>query len=143
MSSSSALADANEVFLVYSKEPGSMHVENIGSALRALGFNPSDVDVQGYITEADYDGSGTIDLSTFRDIVQQQEEKPKATQEELEKAFVVFDKDGKGSIPTEELRYMITKLGEALTEEECTEMIKQVDADGSGTIELHEFAAMM
>eukprot|EP00043_Microstomoeca_roanoka_P002766 m.40381 g.40381 ORF g.40381 m.40381 type:complete len:143 (+) comp11709_c0_seq2:155-583(+) len=135
--------EVNEVFLVYSDEPGEMNVDRIGSALRALGFNPSDVQVQAYINEADYDGSGTIDLDTFRSIVAKQAAHPKDTMEQLQHAFTIFDKDGNGSILTEELQYLVTKLGEALSHEECNAMIRQVDADGSGTIDLHEFAAMM
>ena len=67
--------------------------------------------LQGYITDADYDGSGTIEVERFRDIVNKQQEKPEPTAAELERAFNVFDKDGNGSIPTEELKHMITKLG--------------------------------
>eukprot|EP00043_Microstomoeca_roanoka_P002767 m.40386 g.40386 ORF g.40386 m.40386 type:complete len:179 (+) comp11709_c0_seq3:155-691(+) len=103
--------EVNEVFLVYSDEPGEMNVDRIGSALRALGFNPSDVQVQAYINEADYDGSGTIDLDTFRSIVAKQAAHPKDTMEQLQHAFTIFDKDGNGSILTEELQYLVTKLG--------------------------------
>ena len=39
--------------------------------------------------------------------------------------------------------FLLLLEGEALTDAECEQMIKEVDADGSGTIELHEFAAMM
>lgn len=33
--------------------------------------------------------------------------------------------------------------GEALSEEEVDEMVRKLDADRSGTIDVHEFASMM
>ena len=38
--------EVNEVFIVYSSDPGAMPVDHIGPALRGLGFNPSEVDIQ-------------------------------------------------------------------------------------------------
>lgn len=37
---------------------------------------------------------------------------------EIRDAFKVFDKDGKGTVPTSELRAVLTSMGERLTEEE-------------------------
>eukprot|EP00049_Salpingoeca_infusionum_P018015 m.355374 g.355374 ORF g.355374 m.355374 type:complete len:141 (+) comp17239_c0_seq1:160-582(+) len=135
--------DVLETFLVYSDHNGMLPVDDLGTCLRALGWNPSEVEVQAFINFADSDGSGTIPLDLFREVVQQQEQAPEVTQDTLRQAFEVFDKDGKGSIPTEELKFMVTKLGEALSGEECDAMIRAVDADGSGTIDLQEFASMM
>jgi len=39
-------------------------------------------------------------------------------EKEIRDAFKVFDKDGKGSVPTSELRAVLTSMGEKLTEEE-------------------------
>lgn len=62
---------------------------------------------------------------------------PKAedTEEELRRAFQVFDRDGSGHISTDELRDVLKSVGENLTEEELDEMMRQVDLDGSGTID--------
>jgi calmodulin len=39
-------------------------------------------------------------------------------EKEIRDAFKVFDKDGKGSVPTSELRAVLTSMGEKLSEEE-------------------------
>ena len=53
----------------------------------------------------------------------------------IREAFKVFDKEGKGSIPREEFRHIMTTLGERLTDEEVDEMLDDADADGDGEIQ--------
>ena len=56
-------------------------------------------------------------------------------EEELREAFKVFDKDGNGFISADELRHVMTNLGEKLTDEEINEMIKEADIDGDGHVD--------
>lgn len=65
------------------------------------------------------------------------------SQEEIEEAFKVFDKDGNGYISAAELRHVMTSLGEKLSEEEVDEMIREADVDGDGQINYQEFVKMM
>jgi len=58
-------------------------------------------------------------------------------EKELEEAFKVFDKDGKGVVQTKELKAVLTSMGEKLTEEEVDGIIKACDHDG--TINLKNF----
>ncbi|WOL19637.1 calmodulin-1-like [Canna indica] len=62
---------------------------------------------------------------------------------EFQEAFCLFDKDGDGCITLDELATVIKSLGQNPTEEELQEMIQEVDADGSGTIEFGEFLNLM
>lgn len=65
------------------------------------------------------------------------------SQEEIQEAFKVFDKDGNGYISAAELRHVMTSLGEKLSEEEVDEMIREADVDGDGQINYQEFVKMM
>ena len=65
------------------------------------------------------------------------------SEEELQEAFKVFDKDGNGTISAAELRHVMTNLGEKLTDEEVDEMIREADVDGDGKINYEEFVKMM
>lgn len=65
------------------------------------------------------------------------------SQEEIEEAFKVFDKDGNGYISSTELRHVMTSLGEKLTDEEVDEMIREADINGDGQINYQEFVKMM
>lgn len=46
----------------------------------------------------------------------------------------VFDKDGNGYITAAELRFVMTNLGEKMTDEEVDEMVREADQDGDGQI---------
>lgn len=56
-------------------------------------------------------------------------------EEELLNAFKVFDKDGSGTISSDELRSVLRSLGENLTDDELEEMIKMADGNGDGQID--------
>lgn len=46
----------------------------------------------------------------------------------------VFDKNNDGLISSNELRHVMTSLGERLSEEEVDDMIKEADLDGDGQV---------
>lgn len=49
---------------------------------------------------------------------------PPAPADEFVKGFQVFDKEGRGRIGAGELRYVLTQLGEKMTDEEVDELLK-------------------
>ena len=50
---------------------------------------------------------------------------------EFKEAFSLFDKDGDGTITTKELGTVMRSLGQNPTEAELSDMINEVDADGT------------
>lgn len=62
---------------------------------------------------------------------------------EFKEAFGLFDKDGDGSITTNELGTVMRSLGQNPSEAELRDMISEVDADGNGTIDFPEFLNLM
>ena len=58
-------------------------------------------------------------------------------------AFNVYDKEGKGEIPTSLLGTVMKNLGHNLKPEQLEECIEAVDGDGSGAIDFDEFLALM
>ncbi|XP_052103548.1 calmodulin-like [Mytilus californianus] len=70
----------------------------------------------------------------------------KLTQEQISEcraAFRLFDKDGDGTITTQELGIIMRSLGQNPTDIELKNIIDEVDADGDGTVDFHEFLTMM
>lgn len=64
-------------------------------------------------------------------------------QQEIRKAFEVFDADKSGAIDADELSCAMKTLGFTTKMEEIIAMIAEVDNDGSGTVEYKEFEQMM
>ncbi|XP_033736474.1 neo-calmodulin-like [Pecten maximus] len=62
---------------------------------------------------------------------------------EFKEAFSLFDKDGDGTITTEELGTVMRSLGQSPNEQDLQDMINEVDVDGNGIIDFTEFLAMM
>ena len=63
--------------------------------------------------------------------------------EEINNAFLLFDKDNSGSIDVNELKDAMKALGIYLKKEEVKLKMAKVDKDGSGAIDKDEFMALM
>eukprot|EP00915_Cephaloidophora_sp_WS-2016_P002572 GHVH01003450.1.p1 GENE.GHVH01003450.1~~GHVH01003450.1.p1 ORF type:complete len:151 (+),score=41.48 GHVH01003450.1:52-504(+) len=62
---------------------------------------------------------------------------------EFKEAFALFDSDGDGTISSKELGTVMRSLGQNPTEAELSDMINEVDVDGSGSIDFSEFLSLM
>merc|ERR1712223_861295 len=117
--------------------------------MRSLGQNPTEAELQDMINEADVNSNGMIEFPEFLTMMA-----GKMKEEEICKAFCVFDKDGNGFISAAELKHVMTNI-EKLTDEEVDllidllmdedvdEMIRKADIDGDGQISYKEFVTMM
>mmetsp|Transcript_4733 Transcript_4733/g.7863 ORF Transcript_4733/g.7863 Transcript_4733/m.7863 type:complete len:153 (-) Transcript_4733:89-547(-) len=63
--------------------------------------------------------------------------------QEYKEAFALFDIDGGGTIERHELRHVMGRLGEVLSDEEIEAMLRAVDKNGDGEIDFEEFVALM
>lgn len=78
--------------------------------MRSLGQNPSSTELQDMLNEVDVDGDGTIDFNEFLSMMAKKIHDGD-TDEELRRAFDVFDKDGSGNISITELKQVMSSLG--------------------------------
>ena len=62
------------------------------------------------------------------------------TIEELIEAMKILDTKKTGQIPVPELRYCMSKLGDCLDEPAVDDMIKEIDPDNKGYVDIMEFA---
>ena len=69
-------------------------------------------------------------------------EKSLLTNDKLQAAFKMFDKDGSGAISADEIKEALS-FGKNLSSQQVDLMIKQVDDNGDGEISFEEFAQMM
>lgn len=57
--------------------------------------------------------------------------------------FITYDLDGSGDLDDNDVRVMMEKLGQPKNQIEIRKMIKEIDLNGSGTINYKEFVHMM
>jgi len=63
--------------------------------------------------------------------------------EEFKEHFEMFDRDGDGTITTNELGTVMKNLGQNPSQDELKQMISEVDEDGTGDIDFDEFCTLM
>ncbi|KAI9270372.1 calmodulin [Phascolomyces articulosus] len=63
--------------------------------------------------------------------------------EEYRASFQQFDKDNNGTIDAKELGGVMRSLNMSVSETEVKSMIRELDADGSGSIDFEEFLSML
>ena len=87
-------------------------------------------------------GDGFVDFNVFLDIMgdKYSERDPN---DEIRKAFELFDDDRTGKIGMRNMRRIARELGENLSEEELQAMIDEFDRDQDGEINEEEFNYIM
>lgn len=99
--------------------------------MRSLGQNPTEEALRQMIKEVDADDSGTIDFAEFLTLMARKM-KTQDSEAEIQEAFKVFDTDNSGKISATELRQVMEKLGEKLSDQEVEDMIREADINGDG-----------
>ncbi|CAB4492314.1 uncharacterized protein OCT59_010897 [Rhizophagus irregularis] len=127
----------HKAFKLFDKEgndtiPG----EALGDLLRALNQNPTNAEV----AELAKGAGPKISFDKFLEILLRPDGfAPAASYEEIFEGFQVFDKDRTGYISVGEVKYVLTSLGEKLSEAEVDDLIKIVDVDKNGNIKYEDF----
>ena len=87
------------------------------------------------------DGNGEIEFSEW--IVASIDKNSRITQEKLEMAFALFDKDGGGTLDAAEIKATLIGDNQEIDDEVWSAIIDEVDMDGNGEIDFYEFCHMM
>ena len=132
------MQEIREAFSLFDRDSdGKLEVDDLGSFLRALGRNPTEAQIHQLAEPNTSAGFALPDLLGI--LARMPAVDPAQLERELRAAFKVFDKEGKGMIPSGELRHVVTSLGERLSEAEADEMLKVADPTGSGTVDYEQF----
>ena len=135
--------DIKHAFDLFDTEKrASIDFHELKVAMRALGFDVKKTDVLELIQTYDKKQSGRISYGDFLEIMTQRisERDP---QEEIMKAFELFDDDNTGKISLKNLRRVARDLGENVGEDDLQAMIDEFDRDMDGEISREEFLAIM
>eukprot|EP00039_Didymoeca_costata_P018254 m.332759 g.332759 ORF g.332759 m.332759 type:complete len:174 (+) comp17002_c0_seq1:101-622(+) len=112
-----------ECFQIYDPESeGSISSRECAEAARALGMNPSEWEVQDIIAQCSV--NGRVTYAEFCNVMAQLDSGD-VSKDGLIEAFKIFDRDGSGTLPGAELKYILANMGEVMTQDEIDEMMKQ------------------
>merc|ERR1712176_493103 len=121
---------------------GTIETQELKIAMRALGFEPKQEEIDKMVRDVDDDGSGSVDFPEFLDMMAHKILN-RDPAEEIDKAFKLFDDDNTGKVSFKNLKRVAKELGERLTDEELQEMIDEADRDGDGEVNNEEFQRIM
>jgi len=113
---------------------GSVEKLELVGALRALGCNPTETEIQAMLEEADskVDIEGRLEFNEFSELVEKYRKSRDEEREALVQAFQHFDKNGDGLVDKNELRQALTTLGlSQLSSEEVAQLFAEAEADDS------------
>jgi len=134
------LREAFELF--DADKTGAIDLHELKVLMRALGFEVKKPDIIKMVHEVDPTNAGTVDYDQFLEIMVDKyaERDP---EEEIKKAFGLFDEDHTGKITLKNMKRVARELGENLSEEELQAMIDEFDRDQDGEISGDEFMYIM
>jgi len=135
--------DAHNTFNLFDKK-GNGHVstKELEKVFKSLALQIDDERLKEWADEMDEEASGFLVWEQFK-IIYERKMKSDEDERELREAFRVLDKGNKGTIPVEDLRWILKSLDDNFTEEELDDMIAETDTDGSGTVDYEEFKTLM
>ncbi|XP_065655592.1 calmodulin-A isoform X2 [Hydra vulgaris] len=141
--SEAQLQDLKDSFAMFDLNgDGKISMEELDVVMKNLGHETSKEEIDTCLKEIDSDLDGELSFQEFITLMTRKLSN-KAVSQELKEVFDFFDEDGNGSISSDELRDIMLKFGEDLTEEEIAEMIVEADFNGDGNIDYQEFVKMM
>eukprot|EP00930_Biecheleria_cincta_P103020 TRINITY_DN94916_c0_g1_i1.p1 TRINITY_DN94916_c0_g1~~TRINITY_DN94916_c0_g1_i1.p1 ORF type:complete len:166 (+),score=49.61 TRINITY_DN94916_c0_g1_i1:47-499(+) len=134
-----------EAFSLFDKAGAQeISTKELGTVMNTLGMNPTQVELQDMIKEADADGGGTIDAPEFLSLMaRKMKDNEVETEEEFVEAFRVFDTYGHGWISVENIRQVMTQMGERLTDKEMDEILRESGMADQENINYEEFVKIL
>ncbi|VVB09962.1 unnamed protein product [Arabis nemorensis] len=121
---------------------GTIDARELHVAMRILGFEMNDEQINELMAEVDKDQSGAIDFDEFVYMMTTKFGERDSI-EELSKAFKIIDHDNNGKISHHDIKQIAKELGENFTDNDIEEMIEEADRDKDGEVNLEEFMKMM
>jgi len=135
--------DLESLFVAYDDDDsGELDQSEVKELVAQLGTKLSDSEAKNLFQVMDADGSGSVDFKEFAMVILHQKAKGSAQinyRELAEKMFHIFDQDNSGIVKQDEILDQMKKMGKNWDHEGIAFFLSQIDKDGSGEIDRHEF----
>ena len=132
-----------KIFNLHSKEQdGNVNTSELANIFKSINIDASDEEIKEIIQKLDLENKKEINYDEFLTIINQKD-KDVDEEEEVLKAFKVFDKEGNGLININELKDIMLNIGNNWSEDELNKMLGEADIDMDGYINYEEFVRTM
>lgn len=116
-----------------------LSLEEFGRAMRAMGNAPSEKEIQGLVA-----GNESISYEEFKSaLASYSSPKDSAIAQELRESLTVFDRENSGHIPEAEMRFVLSNMGEILSDTEVDQILKDAPKNKDGEIPIESFMKMI
>ena len=121
---------------------GFISLKELGTIMRAFGFELSSIELKELMKEYDKDDSDCLDLQEFIDLMLKKIKEQIQEQEYFE-MFELFDRNADGKLSKKELKTLFESIGEEIDDKSLEEFINYTDSDCDGYINFPEFLKFM
>ena len=124
-----------EMYVLFDKNDNNyLNLDSLKKYLSAVGVLIDNKELYKKLEEFDPDKNRKF---TFEQIWENFKDCKVISDEEIVEAFKAFDKDGK--ISKEELKYVMTNLGDKIKEEDADKLLSNFQVDEQGNLDYKEF----
>ena len=88
------------------------------------------IDISGWRAE-----SGGVEVDDFLRVLGRHWKEPVDEQRELQDAFAMFDRNNDGFVNADEIKFVMTRLGHALSDADVDDILRDADTNGDGKLD--------
>ena len=116
-------SEIKELFDLFDKnQAGRVATKELGTLVRALNLNPTEIEIQEMQTKVDPRQTGNFTLDALEKVVNERG-RDKETLQDLIDALKVFDVDHDGKITVKDFKHAMANMGEKMDDKEIEEII--------------------
>jgi calmodulin len=128
--------------LVDHDNDGVLTIRELDVAMRSLGYNLTNDELETMVNTKDRQEKGGITLEEFYTAMQKRTLTVQM-EDGVREAFKLYDKDQDGLMTESDVKSVMKTLGETVSDEEARTMISRVDRNNDGKITSDEFARLL
>ena len=137
------LKECKIVFDMFDKDKdGLISINKLGDIMRILGAAPSKIELDNLIYNLESNNNNLISFDNFLILLKKKLEN-KYTEEDIINEFRKLDKKNNGKINENDLRNLMSKYENPLSNEEIEEIIKEANVDSNNEIDYINFTKIL
>jgi len=121
---------------------GTMSAKDVGLAMRSMGALINQKEIDLLVLKYDPDRTQKIHLEDYISMMAEVVTKPD-DEDKIRTAFSAFDKQENGMLDIEEMKHVLTKVGDPLKPEEVTNFVSILDSYGDGHARMNDLLALL